>query len=262
MKDIAPFRQSDSDNADLRAHGCGPFSMLAALDWATDGDFPPQGRARIDAVALAMFQRSGATLAQFRERGLTLDECQRAWQTFPHADRAPFVMQRRRGVSVVGQLLPQLATGRCVAVVPVRYGAVQDADLGVGSWREGHYVLVFDPRDDSVGVADPLRRRVVRWPVRVLVKAMESFGSNPWLRGRGEAGVITASPSLLTRVRTQRDAARAQRDALKAQVRLLRAQLEAGPAIDKAALVRLRAAALAKAEAAEELAKSLREAAR
>jgi hypothetical protein len=124
--------------------------------------------------------------------------------------RMDLPVQQRRGVKVA-DLLDQLAGGKG-ALVPVRYGVVQDGGKGVGAYRGGHWVFICGPDADSVAVADPLRAKVIAWPIDMLTEAMETFGLHPWGNGRGEAIVI--SPWLTwhdgySLVRVQRNAARA-----------------------------------------------------
>jgi hypothetical protein len=269
VSQITVFRQLDSADPDLAGHGCGAFALLSALDWMTDGSRSPEGRVAIDKAAKGMFNRSGATMKDFRERGLTMDECKVAWEATPKGDRTPFRMQRRSGVRVRDQLIPQLAPRKSVALVAVRYADIQKANLGSPRSDGGfHYVLVFAPRetDDTIRVADPLRRRLTRWPIDVLVEGMENFGNNPWKNGKGEAGVIKVSPSLLAvaraqrdRAKAQRDAARAQRDAARARVKLLEAQFVTQPPADAATLEKLQADVATKAAVAEQLVQALRD---
>jgi hypothetical protein len=179
-------------------------------------------------------------------------------------------MQRRRGVDVRKELIPQLAPRDRVALVAVRYSDIQAANVGSTHSSGGfHYVLVFAPReaDHTIRVADPLRRQLTRWPIDVLVTGMENFGNKPWKNGRGEAGVIKASPSLLTLARAQRDraleklkAARAQREAFRARIKLLEAQFVSQPAADEATLATLKADFAAKALIAQQLVQALRDA--
>lgn len=184
------WRQTDSADASLRRSGCGPYAMLAALVRASDGAWRPSGRDGTLSARVRV-ERSGVTDAGFRARGLTPTELFRSLEAVVGDDvRMPLRARQMRGVDVRGRLLPLLADSGACAVVAVRYGAVQDAGLGVGAFRLGHWAMCDQPDGGTVRVADPLRRQVVRWPVDVLERAMGSFGTNPWGHGRGEAVVV------------------------------------------------------------------------
>lgn len=206
---------------DLRAHGCGASAMLAALVRASDGGWRPRGRAGTTS-ALFRVRASGVAPAEFRARGLTASEVWRSLDAVHATDeRMGLRAQVRHGVDVLGDLLPQLARIDGCACVAVDYGVVRRAGLGGrGSYRGGHWVLVGDPGDGHVDVADSLRERLVTWPVDVLADAMASFGARPWGHGRGEAVVVwpwrTWREGYET-VRGQRDEARADLAACRAQ---------------------------------------------
>lgn len=174
----------------LRQHGCGAAVAIQALVEMSDGRWRPSGRGGTMSAHVRV-QRSGVTDAEFRTRGLTSTELYRSLDAVAADDvRMALRVKQYRGVDVRKVLLPRIdAIGGCAAVA-VSYGTVQDAGLGVGSYRLGHWVLVSDPDHGSVAVADPLRTRVVRWDIGVLVEAMGRFGRHPWGDGRGEAILV------------------------------------------------------------------------
>lgn len=205
------YSQSDSTEKALRQHGCGAYTAVNALVRASDGAWRPQGKAGTTSAQVRR-ERSGVSEREFERRGMTSQEVFVSLVDVRESgQRMNLPVQWRRGVSVRGALLPQLdRTGACAAV-PVDYGRVQDARLGVGGYRGGHWVLVDAPDDGRVRVADPLRDRIVTWPIDVLVDAMEHFGTRPWLRGRGEAIVVWPWQTW----KEGYGAMKAQRDALK-----------------------------------------------
>lgn len=205
-------------NADLRGHGCTLASLTYSAREMSDG------AAWVDAeqFTATMQKLSGVPLATFRDRGTTLTEGRVAYEQAPGFEgRVKPRMALQRGILVRSQLLPMLQEGR-IAVVAVNYGQIQDAGKGVGSFRGGHAVVVGEPEDTHVTVADPLRRDLVRWRIDLLVRAMESFGKKPWLNGRGEAAVPLPSPTFLEQRTRQRDAARRERDTARAEATLAR----------------------------------------
>lgn len=212
-----PVCQRDFQDADLRGHGCTLASLAYLAGEMTDG------RAWRDPETYVARLRvlSGVPLATFRERGTTITEAKTAYEQAPGFDgRVAPTLRLFRGAKVREQMLPALTGGR-LAIVAVNYGVVQDAGKGIGSFRGAHAVVVGPREGDSVPVADPLRRSVVRWKVDLLVHAMETFGKRPWGDGRGEAAVAEPSPTLLE-VRT-RERDRARRD-LAAALAKIKAQ--------------------------------------
>lgn len=244
------YPQGDFHSPDLRSNGCGAASSIAALVRASDGAWKP---ATDDGTAAARYRvaRSGATPAQFRTRGLTPTEVFRSLSAVRPSDaRMNLPVQLRRGVAVRQALLPQLRRIGGGALVAVDYGVAQDAGLGVGSFRGGHWVFVDDP-DDEVRVADPLRHAITRWPVDVLVEGMERFGTRPWGNGRGDAVVVW--PWLTWRdaypvMKASRDKARRERD--QAQAALALCQANGGAPADQLAAARAQGIADAAAAAA------------
>lgn len=199
-----PVCQYDFEDPDLRSHGCTIASLAYLRREATAGDAwddPDPEAARLRAA-------SGVPLATFQKRGTTLDEAKRAYELMPFEGRVKPFMKRFSGGSIRGDLIPGL-TGRRWAVVAVNYGVIQTAKRGVGSFAGGHAVVVGDPENGSVTVADPLRRQLVKWPVALLEEAAEKFGENPWLNGRGEFGIVAYAPTILELRTQQRDKARA-----------------------------------------------------
>jgi hypothetical protein len=213
----APVCQYDFTDADLRGHGCA----LATGTWlareATDGDAV---RGDLTAYASKLRELAGMSLETFRARGTTMTELERAYEAAPGFDgRVAPKMRLMRGVDIRETLLPLLRSPRTYASIAVNYGAVQDAGKGIGSFRGGHNVAITDPDNGKVAVIDPLRRSIIRWDIDLLVKAMETFGSKPWLNGRGEAGVVEYAPTILE-YRTQ------QLDEARAALALARSSLE------------------------------------
>lgn len=214
----APYSQRESNDAALRAHGCTLFSTLYLRRWASGGDESPVAQNVIDREVWSLQADSGATKAQFLARGTTLDEAERAFEASRFTGRTKPRMRKYHGGNVRTDLLPELRAGK-LALVCVNYGVIVSAGISVGSFPGGHAVVVGDPDKDSVGVADPLRTQVVRWDIDLLVKAMERFGSRPWLAGRGEFGVVAKSPTFLELARTQRDEARKDIAILRTKVK-------------------------------------------
>lgn len=205
------YCQSDSPDRDMRQHGCGPYSALNALRRASGGTWRARGAAGTLSARSAL-RRSGASMADFRARGLSTPELARSMAAVRASWlRRDLPTQVRMGVRVIDDLLPQVARIGGCALVPVDYGVVQRAGLGRGSYEGGHWVLAHDPDGGMVGIDDPLRRQPTRWPAEVLADAMASFGRRPWGHGRGNAIVVW--PWLTWResyplVKAQRDAAR------------------------------------------------------
>ncbi len=215
------YRQSDSPNADLRAHGCGAYACINGMHRVSGGTWKPKGNAGTGS-ALYRVRKSGVTDAQFRARGMTSTE---VWTSLDaiggSKERLALPVKRYRGVDVDSVLLPKVSQVGGWAACAVLYGVIQDAGKGIGSFRLGHWVLVGDPRNGTVAVADSLRRQEVRWDIDLLVRAMERFGDAPgptdnsWGNGRGEAVLLypwqTWRQGYGT-VKAQRDLARKQRD--------------------------------------------------
>lgn len=213
-----PVCQLDLRDPDLRAHGCTLVGLAHAAREMSDG------AAWVDAEAFVrrMQRLSGVPLATFRARGTTLTEGRAAYVQAPGFEgRVAPRMALQRGIDVRTGLLPMLRQGR-IAVVAVNHGVIVDAGKGVGTFRGGHAVVVGEPEDTHVTVADSLRHELVRWRIDLLVRAMESFGRRPWLGGRGEAAVPLPSPTFLEQRTAQRDAARRERDAARAEATLAR----------------------------------------
>lgn len=194
-----PVCQYDFKDPDLRGHGCTLASLTyAAREMGADIGDP-------EAYAGRLQRLSGVPLATFRDRGTTITEARTAYAAAPGFEgRVGPRLRVYRGGSVRLDLLPELRAGR-IAVVAVNYGVLQDAiarrwdregaKRGVGSFRGGHAITVGDPQGDSVAVADPLRRDLITIKVDLLERAMERFGKNPWMNGRGEFAVIQPSPT-------------------------------------------------------------------
>ena len=187
-----PVRQSASLDPALRAHGCTLASLAFLAGWASDGEALPGVLGERDALMNHLRTLAGVSTADFLKRGTTISEAQKAFQSLTFPGRLPPRMRLMRGGSVQDDLLPTLRAGS-LAVVAVNYGAVQDAGRGVGSFRGGHAVVVGEPSDGMVTVADPLRSSSVRWTNSLLEHAMETFGTHPWGFGRGEAGIVGKS---------------------------------------------------------------------
>ena len=199
-----PVCQYDFKVADLRGHGC----TLASLAWLAREATDSTAWDDAEAYAARLQKLSGVTLALFRKRGTTITEAKVAYEAAPGFDgRVAPALRLFRGGSVRGDLLPELQDGKW-AICAVNYGVVQDANRGVGAFRGGHAIVAGKPANGKVTVADPLRRELVSWPIDLLVKAMETFGTRPWGNGRGEFGVAGPSPTILEFRTQQRDAAR------------------------------------------------------
>jgi len=197
----APVCQYDFTDADLRGHGCA----LATGTWlareATEGE--ATANLTTTAYARKLRELAGMSLEAFRARGTTMTELERAYEAAPGFEgRAAPKMRLMRGVDIREVLIPLLRAPRTYASIAVNYGVIQDAGKGIGSFRGGHNVAITDPDNGKVAVIDPLRRSVIRWDIDLLVKAMETFGTKPWLNGRGEAGVVEYAPTILEQ-RTQ-----------------------------------------------------------
>ncbi len=204
-----PICQYDFGDRDLRGHACTLTGLAYSAREMTDGK---AWSGDPEPYVFQLQKLSGVPIATFRDRGTTLTEAQRAYEQAPGFDgrvKSRFALQR--GILVREQLIPMLAEGR-IAVVAVNYGVIQDGKKGVGSFRGGHAVTIGEPEGGKVTVADSLRRELVTWRVDLLVRAMETFGKNPWGDGKGEAGIPLPSPTLLERAIAQRDAARRDLD--------------------------------------------------
>jgi hypothetical protein len=218
-----PYRQSDSGDAALRGHGCTLFSTLYLQREESGGSISPDGQSAVDEHVRQLRKDAGVSMEDFLRRGTTLTEADRAYEAQPFPDRLPPVMRLMHGVKVKDELLPLLRDGR-LALVAVNYGVAQDAGKGVGSFRGGHAIVVGEPDNGQVTVADPLRLVTVRWSVDLLEKAMETFGLNPWGNGRGEAGVAYPSPTYRQAYATANTALRDTRQALDRTRSMLTAQ--------------------------------------
>lgn len=214
------YSQRDA-TGDLAAHGCGLYAAIALIAHVTDGEEAPTSQRAADKEADLLFRDSGVSRADFRRRGLTPSEVRRMLGRQRLDCRPAIPVRHRSGVAIATDLAESL-TGGTGALVAVRYGVVQDAGLGVTSYRGGHWVAAWSARSDgTVTIADPLRRSTTRWPVKVLRDAAAAFGKKPWGNGRGEAVVVDAWPTyrdLMYRARGQRDAAKARVAELEAQV--------------------------------------------
>ena len=249
------YRQSDATTRALRAHGCGAYTAVNGLVRASRGTWRPKGRDATSS-ARARVDRSGVTDAEFAARGMTSDEVYASLVGVIASDlRMDLPVQQWSGIDVRDELLPKLIEVDGCAAVAVLYGVVQDAGKGVGSFRKGHWVLIDDPTDRDVRVADPLRRQLVRWPIDLLEDAMGRFGDNrawggkdrSWGDGRGEAVILW--PWRKWRdgygsVLAQRNTARTQRDVARA------ALAECQASGDAAAIAAARAQGIADAAAA------------
>lgn len=232
---------------DLAAHGCGLFAAISLITRVTDGAETPTSQRAANVEAGNLLADSGVSLADFRKRGLTPSEVRRMLGRQRLDCRPAIPVRRRSGVAIATDLVGSLTAG-AGALVAVRYSVVQDARLGVTSYRGGHWVACWDPRSDgTITVADPLRRSTTRWPVKVLRDAAAAFGSKPWGNGRGEAVVVDAWPTYQQLMRK----ARGQRDGFKARVAELEAQ------VDGTELERLRSVAKTVAGRLEEQAELL-----
>lgn len=188
----APLRQSASGVADLRAHGCMLFSSLWLAGWATDGNAIPNGQDAIDSTVVGLRKGAGMTIDQFRDRGTTLDEAERAFEGLSVAGYMPLRMRKMHGGSLRNDVLPELRKGNA-AIVAVNYGVLQDAGKAAPGtvFRGGHALVILNLDNGKVDVIDPLRSEVVRLPADLIERAMETFGKNPWRNGRGEAGIVS-----------------------------------------------------------------------
>lgn len=222
------FKQGDSSSYDLRAHGCAAYAMVNGYGMVSGGEVSPTSVKAASKAAWTRVDRSGATRAEFRARGLTMREVAASLAAIVRRDERPALKsQLQRGVKVMA-LLRQLADEDAVAVAAVNYGVAQDDGVGVGKFRGGHGIVVFDPdfEADTVGVADSLRRSTRRWKISTLVRAMETFGKKPWGNGRGEAVVMwtwKTYRTLMFEARAQRDTARASLKACQADLAECRA---------------------------------------
>ena len=181
--------QLASTSKALRQRGCGPYAMVAALREASGYRWSPTPAAHGTASASARVRRSGIGSA-FDRRGLRPSEVFASMRAIVATDvRMDVPVQHRSGVRV-SDMLEQLRRIGGVAIVAVDYRIVQAAGLGVTRFQGFHWVTVLGEDGTDVIVADPLRRQTTRWPTSVLTKAMERFGTRPWLFGRGEAIVV------------------------------------------------------------------------
>lgn len=220
--------QRDFTDAVLRAHGCGLAVALSMLVKNSAGTWEPSTK---DATSAARFRlgASGATMAQFKARGLTAAELFASMDAVRASDiRMDLPVQRHRGTKV-RDMLARMVEVRGSLAIAVAYAVVQDAGKGYGTYRGYHWVLVIGVVGDDVVVVDPLRRQTIKWPVSLLVRAAERFGSKPWGDGRGEG--VLGWPWVTWRdghatVKAQRDAARKQRDVAVAALATSEAALE------------------------------------
>lgn len=204
------WRQTDSTSRLLRAHGCGAYAAIAAYGWASDGAVGPSGIVSATNAAEARVEASGVSDRDFARRGLSSRELERSLAAIRRRDDRPALdSQRRSGVKVREVLLPQMTAEDAGALVAVDYGVVIDGGRGASrTFRGGHWVFAFEPSGDSISIADPLRTQVISWPISLLVRAAERFGSKPWGDGRAEAIVVWKWPTyrdLMYRARAQRD---------------------------------------------------------
>jgi hypothetical protein len=190
-----PFHQLDSANAVLGSHGCTLFSAAWLADRATDGHAIVNTRQGID-EAVARFQRlSGTTMADFVKRGTTMDGIDRAFDSFPVEDYMPLRMETIHGASLRDTVLPRLKGG-AAALVCVDYGVIQRwRSNPMSGFQGGHAVVILDPHNGMVTMIDPLRRTPISVPIKIIEHAMETFGEHPWGNGRGEAGIVMATPT-------------------------------------------------------------------
>lgn len=200
-----PICQLDAKDPDIRAHGCTVEGIVYMRREATDGDAWTDSDDEAERVRKA----SGTSLADFRDHGTRLREAEAAYESLSFPGRIKPAMRVYSGGSIRDDLIPALK-GRTWAGVCVNYGVVVDKGRGVGSFRDGHFVVVGDPQGGSVTVADPLRRGLVTWSIDLLEAAAEHFGDRPWLNGRGEFGVVAYAPTILELRTQQRDEARAE----------------------------------------------------
>lgn len=216
------WRQTDSTSRLLRAHGCGAYAAIAAYGWASDGAVGPASVSGATSAAMARVEASGVSDRDFARRGLSSRELERSLAAIRRRDDRPALdSQRRSGVKVREVLIPQMTAEDAGALVAVEYGAVIDGGRGASrTFRGGHWVFAFEPSGDSIGIADPLRTQAISWPIGLLVRAAERFGSKPWGDGRAEAIVVWRWPTyrdLMYRARGQRDDARKERDDCRQQ---------------------------------------------
>ncbi len=187
----SPFCQIDSADPALRSSGCGLFSAAYVIDWASDGNGIPNTRVLIDQEVNRLRKLSGVSVADFNSRGTTLDEIELAIESYRVPDYLPIAMQKMHGGSLRDNIIPALKDGKA-AWIAVRYGVIQEWKANpLSSFTGGHAIVIFAPVNGMLPTADPLRRTVINIPVKVIEHAMETFGSNPWGNGRGEAGVVT-----------------------------------------------------------------------
>lgn len=252
-------RQTDATDASIRAHGCGPVSCCNALEEASDGDWRAKGKAGTDS-ALARVRASGATSVEFNARGLTSAEMYASLRAVAATDyRMDLPLKRYQGGDVKAMLRKRREVGG-VLVIAVLYGVAQDAGVGVGSFRLGHWVCAYGETGfddgDRVTVADPLRRQTVAWDVRTLVKAAERFGDAPgpadnsWGNGRGEAILVYPWRTWRQGYATQTAALSASTKALDATRKALAACQAGQQPTDPEALAEARAGGIRDAAAA------------
>lgn len=237
--------QRDFTDAALRAHGCGLATAENMLIKNSAGTWRPQGKGGTTSARVRL-DRSGATMAEFRARGITASELFASMDAVKASDvRMELPVQRHRGTRV-RDMLAKMVEAKGSLAVAVSYRVVQQAGKGYGTYQGFHWVLVVGVVGDDVVVVDPLRRQTIKWPVSLLVEAAERFGAKPWGDGRGEGVLgwpwLTWKDGYAT-AKGQRDSARKQRDVAVAAL-----------AASEAALAECRAqspgdAALAKARA-------------
>lgn len=187
MADV--YQQLRSTSKALRKRGCGAYSCVNALVAASAGRWDPKPVTHATTSANARVRLSGIGKA-FAKRGLRPAEVFASMQAIVATDvRMDVPVQHRSGVDV-SVLLEQVERIKGVAIVAVDYSVIQAAGKGVTSFHGMHWVTVLGVAGGDVIVADPLRRQTVRWSTSLLTRAMERFGTRPWLFGRGEAIVV------------------------------------------------------------------------
>lgn len=232
-----PVCQRDLRDDDLAAHGC----VIASLAWVRR---EAGGEPISEAGMRSLLRASGASLREFRERGIMLGEAQTA-QSVAYASglRTPPLSRRVLGGTVRADLLPDIEAGAW-ALVWVDYAIVQDAGRGVGTFRGRHGVVYASVAGTRMTVIDPLRRQVTEWPLDLAIRAAEGFGS----KRRLNALVVRRSPTWeqeAGRLRGLASTRTAQRDTARARV----AELEAGGGPGAEALAAARAGGIADAAA-------------
>lgn len=261
------YCQQDASTKRIRAHGCGPVSGINALVWASGGDWQPDD---LTDSAEYRIEKSGASDAEYERRGLTSDELFRSMVAVTASDeRMDLPVQQRSGARL-REVFEDMNATESGILIAVHYGVVQDAGKGVTSYRGFHWVYALDHRasDDTNGIADPLRRQVVRWPAKVLIEAAGRFGDKrpaaadeSWPAGQGELIQVWRWPTWragYASMAGKRDAAVEQRDFARralavSQAALTDCQANGGAPADQ--LAAARAKGIADAAAAAEAVK-------